>query len=98
MEYLRSYQFKTVFSESDVLYERMHSEKVSKSIEAADLVRKFYKDDLLIYESFFILMVDNSNKPIGFAKISQGGISQASIDVRIVVKYCLETLCSGVLS
>ena len=57
----------------------------------------FWGDDLEIYESFFILMLDRSNTPIAWAKISQGGVSGTVVDPKIVAKYCVDTLCSAVI-
>ena len=65
--------------------------------EAEEIIRMFYKDDIELYESFFVLCMNNANKPIGFAKISQGGIQGTVIDVRIVCKFAIETLATGIV-
>lgn len=59
--------------------------------------RQFYTDDIEIYESSFILLLNRANKTIGFAKISQGGITGTVIDPRIVAKYAVESLATGVI-
>ena len=65
--------------------------------EAEEIIRMFYKDDIELYESFFVLCINNANKPIGFAKISQGGIQGTVIDVRIICKFAIETLATGII-
>lgn len=71
--------------------------KITSSIDAINYVRKFYNDDIAIYESAFILLIDRANNTIGWAKISQGGICGTVVDIRIVAKYAIEALASSVI-
>lgn len=61
------------------------------------IVRKFFHEDITIYESFFILLLDRQNKTIGWAKISQGGVAGTVVDPKIVAKYAVDALASGVI-
>ncbi len=71
--------------------------KITSSNDAHNVIRQYYSGDIEIFESFFILLVDRSNTTVGYAKISQGGIAGTVVDVKIVAKYCLDSLCSGVI-
>jgi DNA repair protein RadC len=71
--------------------------KITSSTDAHNVIRQYYSGDIEVYESFFILLVDRSNTTVGYAKISQGGIAGTVVDVKIVAKYCLDSLCSGVV-
>lgn len=71
--------------------------KITSSQVAADYLKQFYFDDMELFESCFILMLNNSNSTIGYAKISQGGITGTIVDVRIVAKYAIESLCTGII-
>lgn len=71
--------------------------KLRTSENAADYARQFFSDDLTIYESFFMIMLNNSNNTTGYVKISQGGIVGTLVDVRIVSKYAIESLAVGVI-
>ena len=73
------------------------SEKITSSDQAANFIRRFYFDDIEIFESFFILLLNQANKTIGYAKISQGGISGTVVDVRIIAKYAIEALATSVI-
>ena len=73
------------------------SVKITSPDEAADFIRQFYFDDIEIFESFFILLLNQANKTIGYAKISQGGIAGTVIDVRIIAKYAIESLATSVI-
>ena len=72
-------------------------ESVTSSQIGYDIIRKFYSDDVDLYESFFILLLNNKNTPIGFAKISQGGVSSVQVDVKLVSKFVVDTFATGVI-
>ena len=73
------------------------SVKITTPNQAADFIRQFYFDDIEIFESFFILLLNQGNKTIGYAKISQGGIAGTVVDVRIIAKYAVESLATSVI-
>ena len=50
----------------------------------------------LKHEEFWILLLNRSNKIIDKAKISQGGISETTIDVRLILKNAIEKTASGI--
>jgi DNA repair protein RadC len=70
---------------------------IRSSKDSAKFIKQFYVDDISIFESFFILMLNRSNTTIGYAKISQGGITGTSVDVRLIAKYAVDSLCCGVI-
>lgn len=72
-------------------------EKINSQIQAAEFIRNFYGDDLEIFESFFILLMNRQNQTIGYAKISQGGITGTLVDVRLIAKYAVESLATSVI-
>jgi DNA repair protein RadC len=43
------------------------------------------------------MLLNNSNNTIGYVKISQGGIVGTIVDVRIVAKYAVESLSTGII-
>lgn len=71
--------------------------KVCSSKDAADYARAFYSDDINIYESAFIILLNRANNTIGWAKISQGGVTGTIVDVKIICKYAIDSLASGVI-
>jgi len=70
----------------------INSVKIMSSKDASKYARQFYFDDIDIFESFFVIMLNNANNTIGYVKISQGGITGTLVDVRIVAKYCVDSL------
>lgn len=75
-------------------FPRVH---INSSKTGSDFIRQFYSDDIGIYESFFILLLDRGNTTIGYAKISQGGIAGTVVDPKIVAKYMVGSLAPGVI-
>ncbi len=71
--------------------------KVCSSKDAYDFAKKFYHDDILIYESSFIIMLSRSNAVIGYAKISQGGVCGTVVDLKLIAKYAIDSLSSGII-
>ena len=72
-------------------------EKITCSQDSARYARKFYGDDLLAYESSFIILLDASNRVKGWAKISQGGVLATGVDIKLVAMYAVKSLAASVI-
>ena len=70
---------------------------ISNSLVAYDFIKQFYSDDIEIFESFFILLLNRANKTIAYAKISQGGVAGTYVDVKLIAKYAVDCLASSVI-
>lgn len=94
---------KTRVSETTPLYElkKIQSdfpkEKITRSEDSQKFILQFYGDDIDVYESFFVLLLNQNNTTIGYVKISQGGITGTVVDPVIVAKYAIESLAKGVI-
>lgn len=71
--------------------------QITRSDIAYNFIKQFYSDDIEIFESFFILLLDRANNTIAYAKISQGGVAGTLVDVKIVAKYAVDCLASSVI-
>ena len=71
--------------------------KINSSRDTAALIRKFYLDDIVLFESFFLLTLDRFNQTLSYAKISQGGVAGTYVDSKIIMKYAVEDLASSVI-
>ena len=72
-------------------------QKITSAQDAANFIKNFYGDDIEIFESVFLLLLNQANNTIGYAKISQGGIAGSVVDIRIICKYTVESLSTGVI-
>ena len=77
--------------------EAFHKAKITSSKDIFEYASRFYHDDINIYESMFMVMLNRANNTDAWVKISQGGITGTVVDVRIILKYAVETLCSSVI-
>jgi len=71
--------------------------KITGPEDVNKFARQFYHEDLGIYESFFIMLLDRKNTVTGWAKISQGGIAGTVVDLKIILKFAIDSLASGVV-
>ena len=92
-------KYKNTISEFSLKYTKseIQKTKITTSESASKVIRQFYFDDINIYESFFILLLNRANNTTGFAKISQGGTAGAVVDIKIIAKYAVESLSSSVI-
>jgi len=77
--------------------QKFSTRKITCVEDVVSIARRFYGDDIMIYESAFIIMLNPVGSAIGYAKISQGGLQSTSVDVRIIAKYAIESLATSVI-
>jgi DNA repair protein RadC len=68
---------------------------ISKSNDAY-LILKNYLSDLRT-EEFWALFLNQSNKVIHIAQLTQGGINQSIVDVRVLFKTALDHFSTGII-
>ncbi len=71
-------------------------QKQISSSEAAFLIMESHFLDLN-HEQFWILLLNRSNKIIDKKCISTGGVSGTVVDAKLIFKYALENLASGII-
>ena len=71
--------------------------KIQSEEDAFNFAKQFYFDDINIYESCFIMLMNHASNVMGYAKISQGGICSTMVDVRLIAKYAIDTLATSVI-
>lgn len=71
--------------------------KIRSAEDAFNFAKQFYFDDINIYESCFIMLLNHASNVMGYAKISQGGICSTMVDVRLIAKYAIDTLSTSVI-
>lgn len=71
--------------------------KIQHASDSAAFIRQFYSDDIEIYESSFLVLLNRQHKTIGWVKIGQGGVAGTMIDPILVAKYAVDTLSAAVI-
>jgi DNA repair protein RadC len=70
---------------------------IENSQDANEYIRQFYFDDINIWESFFLLLLNTRRSTIGYAKISQGGVTSTVVDLRFIAKYIADTSSASII-
>lgn len=70
---------------------------VCSSIDACRHARSFWGNTIEIYESMFVIYLNNNNKIIGYSQVAQGGITFAPVDLRIIFAKALGCLATGII-
>lgn len=75
--------------------ERVDKPKISKSQDAYQL----FQSDLIDipHEEFWILLLNRANKVIAKRRISHGGVTGTVADPKIIFKFAIEELASGII-
>lgn len=75
------------------------SKKIRQSADAEKILRDIYKGvgSMGIFESMYALFLNKANVVIGYAKLSEGGISGTVLDNTILFKYAINCLASGII-
>lgn len=71
--------------------------QINDSQKAAQFARQFYSDDIALYESFFLILMNTSNKPTAWAKVAQGGINEVGVDIMILAKFVVDSMAKNVV-
>lgn len=84
--------------EVEVLYKTKvkHSErmKVVCSKDAYELLKSTYREGTIEHKEYFkILLLNRSRDVLGYTSISEGGISETIVDVRIILQMAI--LCNS---
>jgi DNA repair protein RadC len=73
-------------------------QRLNSSVEVANYLRSLWNPDTIsIYESFVVLMLNNSNRVNGFYTLSTGGINATCADIRILFAIVLKSLSTGII-
>ena len=70
--------------------------QITSSKDAEVFIRPLFGKSIDVYESFFLILLNQANNTIGWAKIGQGGITGTVCDMKIILKYVIELLSPAV--
>lgn len=72
--------------------------KVNSSRDAADLLYHHWnKNDIHVYETAKILLLNNANKVKGMYQLSNGGLTGTLIDIRLIFAVVLKSLSTAIV-
>ena len=71
--------------------------KITTSANIAEYIRPFFGPEIEVFESMYLITLNQGNNIVSVTKISQGGISGTVVDIRLVAKYALEGLATSII-
>ena len=73
-------------------------QKITSSYDAYNVLQKcFDEDTFLIQEQFIVLLLNNSNKVIGFYPLSNGGLTSTVVDIRLIFATAIKSLATSII-
>ncbi len=72
-------------------------EIVNSSVTARDYVYPLFDEFVEHHEEMWAILLNRANKCLGVSKISQGGINETVVDVRIIMQAALLASASGII-
>ena len=77
---------------------KLPAPQLRTSADVSDYCRKYlYDGDIYVQESLYVLMFNNNLELNGFAQISSGAMNCCFCDMKILCRYVIEQMCSGVI-
>lgn len=72
--------------------------KISSSQDVTTVLRKcFDEDTFLIQEQFIVLLMNNSNKVLGFHSLSKGAINSTLVDIRLIFSTAIKNYATSII-
>ncbi|SDG67973.1 RadC-like JAB domain-containing protein [Pedobacter terrae] len=71
--------------------------KITTSKNSEVIFRKYWLDDLNLYESSFLLLLNNGNNVLGLVKIGSGGVDCCPMDIYKVLQIALKCNATGII-
>ena len=92
---LKVREIQVVYSADKTLASR---DKITCSKSAYDYLLNGYNEKTLaVQEQFVVMLLNNSNKPLGVYKASAGGLTSTVVDIRLIIATALKSLATGII-
>lgn len=71
--------------------------RVATSADIVPFLRKIWSDRIDHIEEFLVILLNRSNRVIGFKKVSMGGVTGCLVDAKIVFQAALMTNATSII-
>jgi len=71
--------------------------KINSSIDAVDVLRSIWSDQIEYREEFVIICLNRANKVLGYSFISSGGLAGTVVDAKVVFQIALKSNASSII-
>ncbi len=69
--------------------------KILTSETVVEVLRRLWSSQIEVREEFVVLLIDRSNRVLGYHKLSIGGITETSVDYTILFAVALKSLATA---
>ncbi len=93
-------EFKSKLREVTAVYKSnqdINNVKINSSRDVNDYIRSVYPVSIDIREAMLVLLLNNSNRTLGYSIASIGGLTGTLVDVRLVLRDALLTQSTGLI-
>ena len=71
--------------------------KITASQDAHEVFRSLWTDDIGYKEQFYVLLLNNANKVLGFNHLATGGSSAVIADVKHIMQLAIKTNSQSII-
>lgn len=72
--------------------------QIKSSLQVYEMVKKHWNPNHLeLHEEFKVIFLNQSNRVLGIYDLAKGGISQCTVDVRLIFSIALKVNSSGIM-
>lgn len=71
--------------------------KITSSKDVVNILREIWSSQIEVREEFIVLLLDRSNRVLGYEVISKGGIHGTVADLRLIFSVALTSLASAII-
>lgn len=71
--------------------------KVTSPETAFNALKQIIGDSIDVYETVIVVFFNINSESIGWMKVSQGGINQSVVDLRLIFSAALQCLATGII-
>ncbi len=71
--------------------------KISSSEDAVNIFREIWSSQIEIREEFIVLLLDRSNRVLGYQLLSKGGTTGTIADLKLIFSVALQALASAII-
>ena len=93
-------EFKSKLREVTAVYksnQEINNVKIGSSMDVNNYIRSVYPVSINIREAMLVLLLNNSNRTLGYSIASIGGLTGTLVDVRLVLRDALLTQATGLI-
>ena len=90
----KAVEYSIAVKESNKTFDRA---QIKSSADSVDYLRPLFGEEVEIFESFIILLLNRACKVVGWSRISSGGRAATVVDVAMIAKLAVDSLASAVI-